>query len=181
MMIVSRTLATTTSFWFLLSTLKTTTTTAFECQEEIATYSTNDLATLLLEITAPLPSLNSLVQRTVVSALQNGVHLRKICGSCAEYPHVELCPATVYGFDVPHSGLLIAPLSNENNDDATSTATPLLAKGTNMLNVHFHGAIRHPGAAPSSAAWPPNILGEAGFDVFLGLVFSGTSGTYTLL
>ena len=50
-----------------------------------------------------------------------------------------------------------------------------------MLNVHFHGAIRHPGAAPSSAAWPPNIVGEAGFDVFLGLVFSGTSGTYTIL
>ena len=151
---------------------------AFECQEEVATYlSKDDLANLLIDLTALSPDFTALTTGAIVPALQNGVQVRKICGSCADFFNQDLCPESVYGFDVPHSGLLISPLSSSDNDNETA----IIAPGTNMLNLHFHGVLRHPQAAPSAASWPPNIFVGAGFDIFLGLVYSGTTGTFTLL
>ena len=168
-MVFSRTLITS-----LFLTATAATTCAVECQEEIGTYSTDELASILLELATPIPDLAALTAGVINPSLQNGVQLRKICGSCADYPNDDVCPDWVHGFDVPHSGLLISPLSTSSNE-----AT--LAAGTNMLNIQFHGAIRNPEAAPSSVGVPSSIFAGAGFDIFLGLVYTATTGTYTLL
>lgn len=149
---------------------------SLQCNVPIVTLSKEDLANFLLEIAPPFESLQGLVA-SVVPFLQNGVQVRKVCASCADYPNPDLCPSTAYGFDTDHSGLLLAPISTSSDE---TDVQPTLAAGTNLLNLHFHGAARHPQAVPS-ASWPPNLLTTAGFDVFLGLAFTGTTGTYTLL
>lgn len=154
-----------------------------ECNQEIATYySANDVAQVLSQIVAVIPELAAFTQGNILPALQNGIQVRKVCGSCADYPNEALCPSHVNGFDVPHSGLLISPIRKKENDHETiDDDLELLQDGTKLLNLHFHGVIRHAQAAPSSAAFPPNILVGAGFDAFLGMVFSATTGTFTLL
>lgn len=155
---------------------------SFECNQVIATYtSTDDVASLFRSLTSPLLQFQALAEDAIIPAIQNGIQVRKVCASCAEYPNDELCPSNVNGFDVTHSGLLVVPLVAVDGTTANDEApAQVILPGTERMNLHFHGVLRHPQAAPS-ASWPPNILVGSGFDIFLGLAFTATSGTYTLL
>ena len=66
----------------------------------------------------------------VVSSVDFGVQIRKICARCSDYPPgTTTCLLDDYGYHALHSGLLIVPL-DENNQ---------IKSGTSPVNILCHG------------------------------------------
>lgn len=144
----------------------------FECGETLGVYSTEDLAILFRS------TFFSFLETDTILALQFGLVVRKICGSCADHPQSTICPPTAYGYNATHSGLLLVPLGVPPTSQNSSNPESTIKDGTSLLSVHFRGAVRTTQRVPSGV-WPPSPLD--GFDVFMGLFFSSSTGTYTIL
>jgi hypothetical protein len=148
----------------------------FACGDVMATWSPDELAEVLRNSATPAGTdFGFFVALQIVPALQYGLEVRKLCASCvdvAAYDDADVCPATAYGYDTTHSGLLLIP---------TEEADGAWKAGTSLLHVHMHGADRTTLSVPSQNVPDLFLNTTSAGDTFMGLVLSATAGVVTIV
>lgn len=151
------------------------------CGEILDTLGYLELRALLEQLIAQQLVLSVLeqfyVNAVVLPSVEFGVQIRKVCASCSEFaPDVSstsssttaACLPDEYGFDALHSGLLIIPLDDKNENQ--------IKPGTSTVNILCHGTQSGNQDIPSNQ-W--SIVNPS-TQVLMGVLVSSMTGTFTL-